>query len=359
MKKSTHIINLATAALLAATPIVTAVSVSAADMTATQTPNNESSGNPVITYNGKSYDSDQNITDLIANTSLGRVTPSTSAKFVQDVKAAFSAIASSSDRSKVDVTVYTGDINYNIAGKYPVKVSAANQNNKVTTLTFNVVMGNQGANATYAVVRPQIKGNVGLFTIRDGKVLHNSYGSFVLANGTTVATFGTETINGVSYTRLNSADSDLFVETKSVDGTYPLASATTDNDQTKTVTKMLMHTAIAYNADGHSKGKKYYAYRHLVLNATKANIKGSMYYQVQGTSDYIKAGNIDGTERTLTHNAYIYATSTRRSSYTLLRKGTTITTYGGSYRFKNDKRYYRIEGATASNKRYVKVINFE
>ncbi|GAA0194208.1 hypothetical protein GCM10008918_15330 [Lactobacillus kefiranofaciens subsp. kefiranofaciens] len=43
----------------------------------------------------------------------------------------------------------------------------------------------------------------------------------------------------------------------------------------------------------------------------------------------------------------------------MLRKGDTITTYGGSYKFKNGKRYYRIEGATSTNKRYVKVVNFE
>ncbi|MCT3602521.1 hypothetical protein EFS28_04835 [Lactobacillus acidophilus] len=84
-------------------------------------------------------------------------------------------------------------------------------------------------------------------------------------------------------------------------------------------------------------------------------------YNADGTytNYYVKAGNIDGTKRTLTRNTYIYATSKRRASYTLLRKGTTVTTYGGTYKFKNGKRYYRIEGATASNKRYVKAVNFE
>lgn len=283
--------------------------------------------------------------------------PEDNIKFAQDLRNEFTAVASSTDNTKVNVTVYTGDVNWNIAGKYPVRIAAANSAGKVTALTFQVIVGSQGANATYAVAQPQVKGNVTLYTIRDGKVIHNSYGSFVLPGGTTVATFGTVEINGISYTHLNSPDSDIFVETKSVDGTYP--ESATENGQAKTVTKTLMHTAIAYDSDGHSTGKKYYAYRQLTLSAVKKNIKGSMYYNVQGTGDYIKVGNIDGTKRTLTRNAYIYATSKRRASYTLLRKGTTVTTYGGTYKFKNGKRYYRIEGATASNKRYVKAVNFE
>lgn len=357
--KKTKIISLAAAALLAVAPVaVSVVPVSAADNTQATTTNNENSENPVITYNGKKYDSDQDITDVMANTSFASVTADDNIKFAQDLKNAFTAVSSAADSTKVNVNVYTGDVNWNIAGKYPVKISASNSAGKVTTLTFQVIVGTQGANATYAVAQPQVKGNVVLYTIRDSKVLHNSYGSFVLHGGTTVATFGTVEINGISYTHLNGPDSDIFVETKSVDGTYP-ESATENNGQAKTITKTLMHTAIAYDSDGHSTGKKYYAYRQLTFSAIKQNIKGSMYYNVQNTGDYIKVGNIDGTKRTLTRNAYIYATSTRRSSYTLLKKGTTITTYGGTYKFKNGKRYYRIEGATATNKRYVKAVNFE
>ncbi|MFJ6923102.1 SLAP domain-containing protein [Lactobacillus gallinarum] len=64
-------------------------------------------------------------------------------------------------------------------------------------------------------------------------------------------------------------------------------------------------------------------------------------------------------KRTLKRNAYVYATSKRRADYTVLRKGRIITTYGGSYKFRNGKRYYQVAGATATNKRYVKVVNFK
>lgn len=72
---------------------------------------------------------------------------------------------------------------------------------------------------------------------------------------------------------------------------------------------------------------------------------------------YVKATNIDGVKRKLTHNAYIYSSSNRRTSHGgkwKLQKGQTIVTYGGSYKFKNGKRYYRIGGPV---KQYVKASN--
>lgn len=124
-----------------------------------------------------------------------------------------------------------------------------------------------------------------------------------------------------------------------------------------------MHTAILYNSEGKLLGKKYYSYRKISVLPDTVDINGSEYYKLALVANYdeayIKASNIDGTKRTLKHNAYVYATSKRRADYTVLKKGQTITTYGGSYKFKNGKRYYRVAGATATNKRYVKVVNFK
>lgn len=136
------------------------------------------------------------------------------------------------------------------------------------------------------------------------------------------------------------------------------------NPAPELVKKTVMHKALAYSKGGGSKFRYYKAFQEIYVKSTPVSFDGGQYYQVfeangNYTSDYLKVGNIDGTKRTLTKNAYVYATSKRRADRTLLRKGTTITTYGGSYRFKNGKRYYRIEGATATNKRYVKVVNFE
>lgn len=76
-----------------------------------------------------------------------------------------------------------------------------------------------------------------------------------------------------------------------------------------------MHTAILYNDKGKSLGKKYYSYRKVSVLPNTVDINGSEYYKLALGDDYneayIKASNIDGTKRTLKRNAYVYATNKR------------------------------------------------
>lgn len=126
---------------------------------------------------------------------------------------------------------------------------------------------------------------------------------------------------------------------------------------TNAVNKMVMHTAVAYDKDGNSTGVKYNAFSYARLVASPVKIGDGIYYKVADKDQYLKATNIDGVTRRITHNTYIYSTSTRRTSYQnkwKLYKGQTITTYGGSYRFKNGKHYFRVGGPA---KQYVKSYN--
>ena len=138
----------------------------------------------------------------------------------------------------------------------------------------------------------------------------------------------------------------------------PLAVLTnTTNEVQAATTKAVMHTALAYDKDGNSTGVKYNAYQYVTVESKPVKIVGSLYYKVSGKDQYIKATNIDGVKRKITHNTYIYRTSTGRTSYNnrwKLYKGETITTYGGSYKFKNGKHYFRIGGP---NKQYIKSYN--
>ncbi|WP_100733068.1 SLAP domain-containing protein [Lactobacillus crispatus] len=138
----------------------------------------------------------------------------------------------------------------------------------------------------------------------------------------------------------------------------PLAVLTnTTNEVQAATTKAVMHTALAYDKDGNSTGVKYNAYQYVTVESNPVKIDGSLYYKVSGKDQYIKATNIDGVKRKITHNTYIYRTSTGRTSYNnrwKLYKGETITTYGGSYKFKNGKHYFRIGGP---NKQYIKSYN--
>ncbi|MBP2058302.1 hypothetical protein J2Z60_001481 [Lactobacillus colini] len=136
-----------------------------------------------------------------------------------------------------------------------------------------------------------------------------------------------------------------------------------------------MRNAIAYDKDGNKTKLKYITYGSVKVDATPVKMNGTLYYKVSDedpafkasglSSAYIKATNLDGVKRKLKHNAYIYRTSNGRTSYTgylgtqaegvwKLYKAQTITTYGGSYKFKNGKRYYRVGGP---RKQYVKVGN--
>ena len=126
---------------------------------------------------------------------------------------------------------------------------------------------------------------------------------------------------------------------------------------TNAVNKMVMHTAVAYDKDGNSTGVKYNAFSYARLLSTPVKIYGTIYYKVADKDQYLKATNIDGVTRKITHNTYIYSTSTRRTSYQnrwKLYKGQTITTYGGSYKFRNGKHYFRVGGPA---KQYVKSYN--
>ena len=126
---------------------------------------------------------------------------------------------------------------------------------------------------------------------------------------------------------------------------------------TNDINKMIMHTAVAYDKDGNSTGVKYNAFSYARLVASPVKIGDGIYYKVADKDQYLKATNIDGVTRRITHNTYIYSTSTRRTSYQnrwKLYRGQTITTYGGSYRFKNGKHCFRVGGPA---KQYVKSYN--
>ena len=127
--------------------------------------------------------------------------------------------------------------------------------------------------------------------------------------------------------------------------------------------KTIMHNAYFYDKDakrvGTDKVTRYNTVN-VSMNKTKFS-NGIEYYEViengKATGKFINADNIDGTKRTLKHNAYVYKTSKKRANKVVLKKGTEVTTYGGAYTFKNGKKYYKIGADT--KKTYVKVANFE
>ncbi|MCP9331255.1 SLAP domain-containing protein [Lactobacillus kefiranofaciens] len=131
----------------------------------------------------------------------------------------------------------------------------------------------------------------------------------------------------------------------------------------ESVSKTIMHNAYYYDKNakrvGTDKVTRYNTVT-VAMNTSKL-ANGISYYEViekgKATGKYINADNIDGTKRTLKHNAYVYKSSKKRANKVVLKKGTEVITYGGSYKFKNGKKYYKIGADT--NKTYVKVANFD
>ena len=128
------------------------------------------------------------------------------------------------------------------------------------------------------------------------------------------------------------------------------------------VSKTIMHNAYFYDKNAKRVGTdKLTRYNSVTVSPKTTTINGVAYYEVvengKLSGKFINADNIDGTKRTLKHNAYVYASSKKRANKVVLKKGETVTTYGGSYTFKNGKKYYKIGNDT--KKTYVKVANFD
>ncbi|OXC46998.1 S-layer protein [Lactobacillus crispatus] len=126
--------------------------------------------------------------------------------------------------------------------------------------------------------------------------------------------------------------------------------------------KTIMHNAYYYKEDGTTRANndKAKRYESVTVAMSTKKIGNKDFYEVikdgKATGMYINADNIDGTKRTLKHNAYVYKTSKKRANKVVLKKGDTVVTYGGTYTFKNGKQYYKINNNT--EKTYVKASNF-
>ena len=294
---------------------------------------------PVINYNGGNFNNGQTIT-LKDDESFDYV-PVNGDINKTALEAAFTAKVSSASSATLKPTFDYSKVNTKVAGKYPVVVSATNANKKTSKVTFMLTVGVKGA--SYKTV--QSDGDVPVYEINGNTVTDTKA---VVKNGDQIAVFGNPiTVGDKTYARINSADSNKYVESKYVDGTFKPANK---------VAKKVMHNAYIYDKDHKRVGTKTLAaYSNVnVYGAATKLADGSLVYQI-GDNQYVMADNIDGTVRTLTHNAYVYKTSTKRADRRVLRKGAKVTTYGTPYKFKNGVSYYRIGGPA---KQYVKVANF-
>ena len=137
-----------------------------------------------------------------------------------------------------------------------------------------------------------------------------------------------------------------------------LSTPSTGTPAENTTEKILMHASYLYDNKGIKIDKPTVkSYVTVVVAENPVTINGIKYYKVAGKDEYIKAGNIDGTLRVITHNSYIYnnkGKATRNKGIKRLVKKTRIVrTYGAPINIKGHM-MYRI-----GKNRYIKARNFE
>lgn len=160
---------------------------------------------------------------------------------------------------------------------------------------------------------------------------------------------------------LEKAKAELNGEPNFIGGDYTPSEPSTPSTETpaeKTTEKILMHASYLYDNKGIKIDKPTVkSYVTVVVAENPVTINGIKYYKVAGKDEYIKAGNIDGTLRVITHNSYIYnnkGKATRNKGIKRLVKKTRIVrTYGAPINIKGHM-MYRI-----GKNRYIKARNFE
>lgn len=298
--------------------------------------------NPVISYNGKTYNYSQEI-EVADNAGFNHVDLGKSVD-VAAIQKAFTAKMSGTDNTGLSVSVDTSKVNTTVVGTYPVTVTATNANGYKTELTFKLNVG--AKDAVYKTVQTGNKDVTAPIYTMYGNVLTATGKS--LKDGDKTPTFKAYIINGKSYTKIGDNE---YVETKFVDGSLaPKPVVETGKEFT------VMHSSMVYDKNGKASGTVLPSYSTVTIIPDKITvIGGKTYYKMPNQDKYVRVTNITGTKRVLRHNAYVYRSSYRRADRRVLREGSTVITYGGSYKFKNGKTYYRIGGP---RKQYVKVANF-
>lgn len=109
---------------------------------------------------------------------------------------------------------------------------------------------------------------------------------------------------------LEKAKAELNGEPSFIGGDYTPSEPSTPSTETpeeKTTEKILMYASYLYDNKGIKLDKPTVkSYVTVVVAENPVTINGIKYYKVAGKDEYIKAGNIDGTLRVITHNSYIY-----------------------------------------------------
>ena len=155
---------------------------------------------------------------------------------------------------------------------------------------------------------------------------------------------------------LEKAKAELNGEPNFIGGDYTPSEPSTPSTGTpaeNTTEKILMHASYLYDNKGIKIDKPTVrSYVTVVVAENPVTINGIKYYKVAGKDEYIKAGNIDGTLRVITHNSYIYNNKGKATRNKGIKRLVIVRTYGAPINIKGHM-MYRI-----GKNRYIKARNF-
>lgn len=311
-----------------------------------------------------------------------------------DILGAFEAKSDNDDDNSTKLEVESSNLNTKVAGTYQVVLKATNSDNKSSEATVTVTVApkkddntntnkpddNKGDNNTskpdsnkpdsdktdndnvvQATVQYKTDGAIAVYRKDGNKMIKTG---LRIKNGAILDTYGTVVVDGVSYTRVLSNTGVTYVMTKFLDGSYKPEGLST---------KTVMHAAFIYNKNGkRANMSSIGAYSKLDVYKNLRKV-GNIYVYKIGHNQYVKAGNLDGNPRELTHNAYVYNSKghaitlkkTRKVTEkikgrkvtkrvhvkALIKKGKKLITFGS--RFKIGKyEFYRV-----GKGQYIKVNN--
>lgn len=237
------------------------------------------------------------------------------------------------------------------AGYQPLLYSSASWlNNNIDTTLINAKYPNALWVASYASAGRIDQANFAYFPSMDGVAIWQFTDNWRGLNVDGDISLLPLALNG-------SASQAPAASTQSANTNIAQAAAPAKNTTTKSASsevktvKTLMRKAYIYDEQGNRSQRSLAAYHNVTVLGGVVQINGKSYYKI-GDNEYIALGNVDGTKRTLHHNAYVYNNRGWRVYVPTLRNGSLVTTFGARFHI-NGKSYYRI-----GKNRYVKVANF-
>ena len=302
------------------------------------------SGSVTATYNGQSYTGNLQYYAVINDVSFNFGSQNADKKLTVSLKGGLLTTKDADAQPAESVTVTLNKDG--VADFAQVKTPIFKAVNPFSTSTVAWYQNNNVVTSANVTVNA---GNNNLVNVSQIVAALNGYTAYELTRGENGKVDSKSVTSPITATANNSNASAELPVTVSI----PNGKVTT----VESVSKTIMHNAYYYDKDAKRVGTdKLTRYNSVTVSPKTTTINGKAYYKVvengKLSGKYINADNIDGTERTLKHNAYVYKTSKKRANKVVLKKGDKVTTYT----FKNGKQYYKIGNNT--EKTYVKASNF-